>query len=130
MRKLSSIAGMSRLSRCRVSLNASRICAPRFGAAGSFAALVVAAVGVNRQVHEERRFAARCSDISAGAEIGGVRAEATAVPGYATQERAATEWSGPITVIFPPATFWPASVCTVRHDGAKVLSASWDPWYE
>jgi hypothetical protein len=91
---------------------------------------VVAAMGANAQMREERRFATRCGAIAAGTGMDAVRTKATAVPGYVTQELAATGWSGPITVISPPETIWPRSVCTVRHDSANVLSASWDPWYE
>ena len=35
-----------------------------------------------------------------------------------------------MTVIAPTAPVWPASACTVRHNGSQVLSASYDPWYE
>ncbi len=91
---------------------------------------IVAALGVGAQIHEERSFAARCSSIAAGAEIGEVRTRAGAFPGYALRELAPTEWSGPMTVIAPTAPVWPASACTVRHNGSQVLSASYDPWYE
>jgi hypothetical protein len=91
---------------------------------------VIAAFGVNAQVREERRFAKRCSAIEAGAEIETVRVKATALPGYATRELAATEWSGPITVIAQRPSIWPVSACTIRHDGGRVVSATWDPWYE
>jgi hypothetical protein len=94
------------------------------------ASAIVVALGVREQIDEERSFAARCSSIAAGAEIDEVRAKARAFPGYALREFAPTEWAGPITVIAPAAPFWPASACTVRHNGSKVLSASYDPWYE
>ena len=91
---------------------------------------IVAALGVHVQIREGRSFATRCSSIAAGAEIGEVRTKAMAFPGYVFREFVPTEWDGPITVIAPTAPFWPVSICTVRHNGSKVHSASYDPWYE
>ena len=52
------------------------------------------------------------------------------IAGFGVEDSPATRWSGPITVIAPATYGWPVSVCTLRHDGRTVASASFDAWYE
>ncbi len=103
-----------------------------FVAIGAAFVLATAAYGlvVARKVSAtEARIREFCAALAPGREMEAARAAARA-EGFLVKDYPADQWRGPLVVIEVPPGLWPVSVCTLRHDGRLIQSASFDAWYE
>lgn len=77
----------------------------------------------------ERRIAGYCGSIVPGATLADARARALAA-GLGTRDLAATQWHPPILSVGSSHAWLKGSACGIRHNGASVMQASHDPWYQ